>query len=234
VRPVFGVVVAALPIALNWSAVTRRHLPEASLPRWFGQALLLSSPQRAVLFVEGDNDTYPLWFLQQVDTLRRDVTVVTVPLLGADWYGDELARRHQLLPLGGRSDSDQGKPLPTIIAEYARAQGRPVVAAVSLDRQTRNQLGRAWRMVGLVYVEQPATEGDTAVGRGGRAIDVDSAITRSWAQRIDAWIGIRRVRPSTDSMDDYAVGLLECPRLSLVPSPSAAQADSLASLCNRR
>jgi hypothetical protein len=234
VRPVFGVVLAALPIALNWSAVSRRHQPEASLPRWLGQALLLSSPQRAVLFVEGDNDTYPLWFLQQIDALRRDVTVVTVPLLGADWYGEELARRYQLLPLGGRSDADQGKTLPTIIAEHARAQGRPVVAAVSLDRQTRNQLGRAWRMVGLVYVEQPPSEDDTSIAHGGRGIDVDSVTTRSWAQRVDAWIGGRRVRPSTDSMDDYAVGLLECPRLALLPTPAAAQVDSLASLCNRR
>jgi hypothetical protein len=233
VRPVFGVVVAALPIALNWSAVTRRHQPEASLPRWLGEALLLSSPQRAVLFVEGDNDTYPLWFLQQVDALRRDVTVVTVPLLGAEWYGEELARRHQLLPLGAPAEADRGKPLPMVIAEHARALGRPVVAAVSLDRQTRSQLGREWRMVGLVYVEQPANDGDSTT-RARAAIVVDTAITRTWAQRVDGWLGSHRVRSSTDSMDDYAVGLLECPRLSLVPSPTAAQADSLASLCNHR
>jgi hypothetical protein len=42
------------------------------------------------------------------------------------------------------------------------------------------------------------------------------------------------VRPSSAPMDDYALGLLQCPRLSLVPSPTQAQADSLASLCNRR
>ena len=235
VRPIFGVALAALPVALNWTAVTRRHQPEASLPRWLAQSLLLSSPQRAVLFVEGDNDTYPLWFLQQVDSLRRDVTVVTVPLLGATWYGNELARRHQLLPPTGSGDVEQGTSLPAAIANHARGLGRPVVAAVSLGRQTRNQLGRGWRLVGLVYVEDSSTNGDSSRTAPHGAIDVDTIATRDWALRIERWLNGRRgVRGSTDTMDDYAFGLLACPRLTLAPSPTTAQTDSLASLCNHR
>ena len=230
-RAVFGVLVAALPVALNWMAVTRRHQPEASLPRWLGQALLLSSPQRAVLFVDGDNDTYPLWFLQQVDSLRRDVTIVTVPLLGADWYSAELARRHQLLPARGRFDVPRGVSVPAAIAARARELGRPVGASVSLDEQTRNQLGRDWRLSGLVYVEDVAADSG---GAAAHAIGVDSATTRVWARRIEEWIRGRQVRGSTDSIDDYGLGLLQCPRLSLLAQPTSAQSDSLASLCNRR
>jgi hypothetical protein len=227
-RPLFGVIIAALPIALNWSAVTRRHQPEASLPRRFGEGLLLSAPPRAVLFVDGDNDTYPLWFLQRVDSLRRDVTVVTVPLLGARWYGDELARRYGLMP-----NSEVTGSLPAEIADRARQLGRPVIASVSLDPSTRNQIGRDWVTSGLVYVERlpgSATAGpDSSV-----SVSVDSATTRYWAERIERWRHGRVVRGSTDSMDDYALGLLGCPRLFLVSNPTRPQVDSLASLCNRR
>ena len=228
VRPVFGVAIAALPIVLNWAAVTRRHQPEASLPRQLGTALLQSSPRNAVLFVDGDNDTYPLWFLQQVDSLRRDVTVVTVPLLGASWYGAELARRQHLLP---EREQESGVPVPAAIANRARELGRPVAASVSLDEQTRNRLGRVWRLSGLVYVESASSDSTVSPAR---SVGVDTAATRDWAHRIEGWTAGRRVRGSTDSMDDYALGLLECPRLSLLSQPTSAQSDSLASLCNHR
>ena len=66
-RPAWtGVLVALVPIVLNWRAVTRRGEPEESLPRAFATALLESTPQDGVLFVIGDNDSYPVWFLQRV------------------------------------------------------------------------------------------------------------------------------------------------------------------------
>ena len=234
-RPVFGVIAAALPIALNWSAVTRRHEPEASLPRRLGESLLYAAPQRAVLFVDGDNDTYPLWFLQQVDSLRRDVTIVTIPLLGAAWYGAELSRRYDLLPRrGGNGDGATFGSLPAAIAERARQLGRPVAASVSLEAATRNQLGRNWTLSGLVYIERARTAEDSMNAHLPTGIDTDTAKAREWSRRLERWRDGRVVRGSTDSMDDYALGLLECPRLSLLPSPDHAQADSLASLCNRR
>jgi hypothetical protein len=234
VRPLFGVLVAALPIALNWSAVTRRHQPEAELPRRLGDALLSSAPSRSVLFVDGDNDTYPLWFLQQVDSLRRDVTVVTVPLLGADWYAAELSRRYALLDRGATGSPGE---LTEAIAARARQQGRPVAAAVSLDWRTRNKLARSWVLSGLVYVESQPAPLDTAAFAGRRdhaMFSVDTAATRAWAARIDRWLSGRAARPSIDTMDDYAIGLLSCPRLSLLATPDSAQVDSLASICNRR
>jgi hypothetical protein len=235
VRPVFGALVAALPIALNWTAVTRLPRPESSLPRQLGESLLQSTPRRAVLFVDGDNDTYPLWFLQQVDTLRRDVTVVTIPLLGATWYGAELSRRYDLLPKHAAGD-DTTRPmsLPASIARRARELGRPVAAAVSVDRQTRDQLGHGWTLSGLVYVERASTAADTTDPNATPSIVVDSVAMRDWARRIAVWQNGRTVRESIDTIDDYALGLLSCPRLSLVARPSQAQADSLASLCNRR
>jgi hypothetical protein len=236
IRPVFGVLVAALPIALNWTAVTRLQQPEASLPRRFGETLLLSSPRNAVLFVDGDNDTYPLWFLQQVDSLRRDVTVVTIPLLGASWYGAELSRRYDLLPPTATNNGGARESyLPAAIAARARQLGRPVVASISLAWQTRRDIGRNWTMSGLVYVERPNAAPDSqATGFVRASIALDSAATRDWARRIERWRDDGTVRSSTDSMDDYALGLLGCPRLALLPHPVRAQTDSLASLCNHR
>lgn len=46
-----------------------------------------------VLITNGDNDTYPLWYAQQVEGVRRDVTVAVGSLLGLDWYVREMLER---------------------------------------------------------------------------------------------------------------------------------------------
>jgi len=47
----------------------------------------------AILLTNGDNDTFPLWYLQRAEGVRRDVTIINVPLLNADWYSAQLGRR---------------------------------------------------------------------------------------------------------------------------------------------
>lgn len=86
-----GVVVAMLPVLLNWKAVDRSRDNTA---RARAINLLSSAPKGAVLDVIGDNNTYPVWYMQQVEGYRTDVTVITTPLLAAKWYREELNRRH--------------------------------------------------------------------------------------------------------------------------------------------
>jgi hypothetical protein len=82
--------VAALPLALNWSAASRRHGPDATLAADFAYDLLNTVPPYGILFTYGDNDTFPLWWAQEVKGIRQDVTVVCLALANTDWYMRQL------------------------------------------------------------------------------------------------------------------------------------------------
>ena len=82
--------VALLPVTLNWRAASRRQGVDARLAADFAYDLLNSAPPYAILFTYGDNDTFPLWWAQEVDGIRRDVTVVCLALANTDWYMRQL------------------------------------------------------------------------------------------------------------------------------------------------
>lgn len=92
-----SVMIAALPLVLNWGPVREQRGNEQHEAAQGASDLIMSLPPRAVFLAMGDNDTYPLWYLQEVRRVRRDVIVVTVPLLPPRWYRAELRRRHHLL-----------------------------------------------------------------------------------------------------------------------------------------
>jgi len=81
--------VAAFPLVFNWSWATRRGDYAA---RDWAYDLLMSVEPYAVLFTNGDNDTFPLWYLQEVEGIRRDVTVIVGQYLYTDWYPRQLER----------------------------------------------------------------------------------------------------------------------------------------------
>jgi len=55
--------------------------------------VLETQPDRAILLTNGDNDSFPLWYLQQVEGVRRDVTVINLPMTNTRTYVGQL-RRH--------------------------------------------------------------------------------------------------------------------------------------------
>lgn len=98
---------AFVPLALNWSWASRAH--DYSARDW-AYNLLMSVEPYAVLVTNGDNDTFPLWYLQEVEGIRRDVTVVVGSYLRTEWYAGQLIGLSRPCELGESAADD-----PTVI-----------------------------------------------------------------------------------------------------------------------
>ncbi len=86
-------VITVLPFVANFTAASRRHGPDVTAARDFAYNLLQSVGPYGVLFGFGDNDTFPVWYLQEVEGVRQDVTQINLSLANLDWYLRQLASR---------------------------------------------------------------------------------------------------------------------------------------------
>lgn len=86
-----------LMAAQNWDDHDRSGKNTA----WaMARAYLDSCEPNAILFTIGDNDTFPLWYMQEMENYRTDVRIVNTQLLSIDWYIDQMkAKAHESDPV---------------------------------------------------------------------------------------------------------------------------------------
>ncbi len=85
-----GFTFLTVPVLMGSQEWDDHDRSKKTLPRDLAKDYLESCPPNALLFSFGDNDTYPLWYAQEVEGIRPDVRVMVNTLLGTDWYMNEL------------------------------------------------------------------------------------------------------------------------------------------------
>ncbi len=128
---------ALIPLLSNWQWASRRT--DYSARDW-AYNLLMSVEPYSVLFTNGDNDTFPLWYLQEAEGIRRDVTVIVTSYLNLEWYAKQLRGLTTPCPPGVQASDDrttiicqrpydpgEGEPLYTDDPSVAESQGRVAI-----------------------------------------------------------------------------------------------------------
>jgi len=91
-----------IPMGYNWEWASRAD--DYATVDW-AYDLLMSVEPYGILFTNGDNDTFPLWYAQEIEGVRKDVTVVVLQYLYTDWYPKQI--RDQTLPERQRPFDEQ-------------------------------------------------------------------------------------------------------------------------------
>lgn len=109
----------AVPIlmgAQNWDDHDRSNRYTARLN---AQAYLESCDPNAIMFTIGDNDTFPLWYMQEVEGIRTDVKLVNTSLFATDWYIDQMKRKtYDAPPIPSQLKHDEYKYGTLDVAYY--------------------------------------------------------------------------------------------------------------------
>lgn len=98
-----GLIVPLQMVSQTWDDHDRSYRTAA---HDFGMNYLSSLDENAIIFTNGDNDTFPLWYLQEVEGYRTDVRVVNLSYLSTDWYIAQMQRAaYKSAPLPMMADS---------------------------------------------------------------------------------------------------------------------------------
>ncbi len=135
----------------------------------YARNMLVGLEKNAIIFTNGDNDTFPLWYIQDVEGYRTDVRVVNLSLLNTPWYIRQLRDNEPRVPISWTDQQiDQLRPVPSkdgwlLIRDLGvreilksnfslpEAERRPVYFAVTIPPSTYAPYRRYLEMEGLAY-----------------------------------------------------------------------------------
>lgn len=110
VPAVLSVCLLASPVLLakeNWDDHDRSEKYTALA---MAKAYLDSCEPNAILFTIGDNDTFPLWYMQEIENYRTDIRIVNTSLFMTDWYIDQMKMKtHNSAPIPSSFNRDEYK-----------------------------------------------------------------------------------------------------------------------------
>ncbi len=104
VAALVGLLLALIPasqLLRNWNQVDASGM---YFTEDYASNTLAGLPGNAILFTNGDNDTWPMWYMQAAHGLRPDVQVINLPLTNTTWFVDQLVDRNPDFPLSLTAD----------------------------------------------------------------------------------------------------------------------------------
>jgi len=129
------------------------------IPWDYGYNILESCEKDAILFTNGDNDTFPLWYLQEVNGIRRDIRIVNLSLLNTDWYILQLKKEGVTIPIKYTDEFVENRLCSREEQELQRRiwplEGKKVTAAGitwTLPNYHRLQL-QSGEMLGMIRIQ---------------------------------------------------------------------------------
>ena len=154
--------VPALMASHNWDDHDRSQRYSC---RDFGANYLKSCETQAILFSNGDNDTFPLWYNQEVEEVGTDIRVCNLSYLQTDWYISQMKRPYyesKALPISW--EYKDFMPGTNEIARVDNRLGQPISVEKAFtflrseDSRTKNREGDNYIPSDQLYIETPAGE----------------------------------------------------------------------------